>query len=397
MKRQHFLLCSVVLLGACQDARDPAGVAAAAVATTSTATTPAPLVSVTAPFGAISFWPFLGTDFSGTAQDPINLLFAGQHDPRAIRAALFMLDGDRTAFGFPDAFPFNCTWQDAIGDVETAYADGAGWLGTAVQLACGDYGPLRFHLRLADAGRWTLANAHFELLIPGTTEHQVLSWELAEQLVMVDMLRSGLLDPAIPIMPTDQINPAPFREIPALIYNGIPVELRAAIGGPLGDVSAAVPIGTDGHAVAFNVAGVVDGTPGVARQDFTIQFSQVIPKPFCATGPFDYVFVQGPVHLRQQVVLTPSGNYSSSFTADGHLDVTPVNPLTDPPTPIGETYRALVNEHHRSVVTDDVTLTSSFQLRILLPPGAPMHGRLQVDLQVGPGGSSRSQARISCN
>jgi len=343
------------------------------------------------------FWPFLGTSLSGAPQDPINLLFAGQSDPRAIRAALLMLDGNRTAFGFPNAFPFNCTWQDAIGDVEIAYATGAGWLGAAVQLACGGYGPLRFHLRLADAGAWTLANGHFELLIPGTTEHQVLSWELAEQLVMVDLLRTGLLDPSLPLFPTDQINPAPFRDIPAVIYNGLPLELRGAIGGPLGDVTDAVPIGTDGHAMVLNVAGQGDGKSDVARQDFVIAFNQVIPKPFCASGSFDYLYVQGPVRLRQQVVLTPAGQYVSQFHADGHLDITPVNPLTDPPTPIGNTYRALVVERHTGIITDDVTLTSSFQLRILIPPSAPFRGRLQVNLQVGPGGSIRSELSLSCN
>ncbi|MBI1967992.1 MAG: hypothetical protein HYS40_08385 [Gemmatimonadetes bacterium] len=383
-------------LGACDAEQDLTRPAAASRVSAATAA-PTPLVTVSAGPSAVEFWPFLGTDFSGAPQDPINLLFAGQSDPRALRAALLMLDGDRTAFGFPDVFPFNCTWRDAIGDVETAFATGAGWLGATVQVACGDYGPVRFHLRLADAGVWTLANGHFEVLIPGTTEHQVLSWKLAEQLVMVDLLRTGLLDPSLPLFSTDQINPAPFRDIPAVIYNGLPLELRGAIGGPLADVADAMPIGTDGHATVLNVAGQVDGQPGVARQDFVIDFNQVIPKPVCTSGPFDFIHVQGPVRLRQQVVLTPSGDYASNFHADGHLDITPVNPLTDPPTPIGETYRALVVERHTGIMTDDVSLTSSVQLRILIPPSAPFHGRLQVNLQVGPGGSSRSVLSLTCN
>ena len=76
----------------------------------------------------------------------------------------------------------------------------------------------------------TLGNAHFELLIPGTTDHQVLSWELAEQLVTVDMVRSGLL--AAAPGSTAPINAAPgFRQIPAEIYNLLPAELRAASAG----------------------------------------------------------------------------------------------------------------------------------------------------------------------
>lgn len=68
--------------------------------------------------------------------------------------------------------------------MQTAYDARAGWVGSAIQLQCGDYGPIRFHLRLFEAGDYTLANVHFELLIPNTTEHQVLSVELAEQLVV---------------------------------------------------------------------------------------------------------------------------------------------------------------------------------------------------------------------
>lgn len=381
-------------VAACDPTSNPvAPISASAVGS---ATAPAgPLVTVVGTSGSVEFWPFLGADLSGTPQDPINLLFSGANDPRAIRAALFMLDGDRTAFGFPNAFPFNCTWQDAIGDVEAAYATGAGWIGTTVQLACGDYAPLRFHVRLADAGAWTLANAHVDLHIPGTADHQVISWELAEQLVIADMVRSGLLDPAAPLFPTAQINPAPFREIPAVIYNGIPVALRGAIGGPLGDVTANVPIGTDGHATVLNVSGMVNGSPGVARQDFVLEYGQVIPKPFCSSGPFDYIDVQGPVHLRQQVVLTPSGNYVSNFQATGHLDITPVDPLTGAPT--GDPYRAVVREHHQGIMTDGVTMTSSLQLRVLIPPAEPFRGRLQVDLRIGPGGASRSQLSLTCN
>lgn len=77
--------------------------------------TPSPLVTVNLGASSLEFWPFTGNDFSGTPQDPINLLFAGESDPRALRAALLFLDGDRTAFGFPNVFPFNCTWIDAIG------------------------------------------------------------------------------------------------------------------------------------------------------------------------------------------------------------------------------------------------------------------------------------------
>lgn len=333
---------------------------------------------------------------AGTASDPIGLLFTGQTDPRSLRAALLFLDGDRTAFGFPDAFPFNCTWRDAIGGVQTAYATPEGWTANAIQLECGEYETLRVHLRLFDLGAWTAATPHFEVLIPATTEHQVLSWELAEQLVVADLLRSGLLDPAAPFAVTDPIHPSPWREIPVPIYNGLPLELRAAIGGPLADVAEPVPIATDGRATILNVARSVKGAPTVARQALTIEFDQVIPKPFCARGEFDYILVQGPVDLRQQVVVTRSGNFVSQFQAHGHLDVTPVDPRTDPPTRVGEMYRAQVVEHHRGIVTDQVTLAASFQLQAEIPPRGPFRGWLLASLQVGPGASSRYSLDTRC-
>src|SRR5690606_11332242 len=115
---------------------------------------------------------------------------------------------------------------------------------------------LRFHLRLYRQGDVTLGAVHFELLIPGTTEHQVLSWELAEQLVTVDLARSGLL--GAPPSQTGAINAAPtFRTIPAPIYNGVPVSLRAAIGGPLANVPDPVGISTNGSATVLTLTGDV--------------------------------------------------------------------------------------------------------------------------------------------
>src|SRR3954469_22871396 len=198
--------CDKDPIGPVPDDSDPASFSAAAP--------PSLLVPIALAGGSISIWPYTGVDFSGTPQDPINLVFTGKSDPRSIRSALMSLDGDRTAFGMPPVFPFNCTWSDAIGDLQTGYNATAAWVGSAVQLACGGYGPVRFHVRLFEAGATTLGNAHFEVLIPGTADHQVLSWELAEQLVKVDLIRSGLLDAADPLGSTGSINDSPFREIP---------------------------------------------------------------------------------------------------------------------------------------------------------------------------------------
>jgi hypothetical protein len=69
---------------------------------------------------SLTFWPFTGGSPSRfNPVDPMNLIFVGDNDPRAIRAALLFLDGNNPVFG--------CAWTDAIGDVQTAYTDaGAG-------------------------------------------------------------------------------------------------------------------------------------------------------------------------------------------------------------------------------------------------------------------------------
>jgi len=138
-------------------------------------TAPGPPADIaTVEFGGqtLHLWPYTGGSFDGTPSDPINLVFVGKADPRAIRAALLALDGDRTAFGYPNDYPFNATWSDANGDVQTSYADGEGWVGNVIQLQLGRYEFGRVHLRLfrtgsafGDGGVWTLGGAHFEILI----------------------------------------------------------------------------------------------------------------------------------------------------------------------------------------------------------------------------------------
>lgn len=398
MTRQLPLLpLAAIVLAACGDSSPlPAGPATPWLnAARVSAPAPSPLVSVALPGQTRELWPFTGVGFGGDPSDPVSLIFIGHADPRALRAALLMLDGDRTAFGFPNVFPFNCTWHDDPEvSVQVAYTTSSGWVGSPIMLECGVYDQARFHLRFFDVGGATLSGVPFEVYIPGTLDHQVISWELAEQLVVADFLRSGLLDPNLPLFSTDAITPAPFRTIPAIIYNGIPTALRAVIGGPLGDVTGPVPIANDGHATVLNLSASVAGQPLVAHRRFVQLFNQVIPQPFCGPGPDAFLYVVGPVTLDQQVVFTPSGNYLSHFHAVGHLDVTPVDPTTG--LPIGNTYRALVLEDHKGILTDAVSLSTFLALQITLPPSAPFHGRLQLEFAVGPGGVTRATASVRC-
>jgi hypothetical protein len=359
------------------------------------ASAPAPSPIATIPLGGVSvgIWPYVSSNLQAP-EDPVSLIFVGEADPRALRAALLSLNGDRTAFGFPPVFPFTCTWDDAIGGVQGGYAEDAGWSGSAIQLQCGTYQPIRFHLRFFAAGSVTLAAAHFEALIPGTADHQVLSWELAEQLVTADFVRSGLLG-AAPAQ-TAAINGSPWRDIPPVIYNGLPAELQQLAGGPIGSTATPVPIQNDGHATILTLARRPAPVPNRPPQDFVILYDQVVPKPFCAGGAFQYVYVNGPVRLRQWAEETASGNFVSHFHAEGMLAVTPVDPSTSPPTPIGETYRAQVNEMHRARVTDQGSVAESTIIQMELPSIGEFRGRLVAVLGVESGGAGTFGLTIEC-
>lgn len=357
----------------------------------------APAQSRTARFGerSLTLWPYLGTP-DGTASDPVNLLFIGRGaDPRALRAALMALDGNRLAFGFPAGAPFDCRWSDTpSGDVQASWTEEGGWLAGAIQLACGDYGPIRFHVRLFRSGQWTVGGAHFEVLIPGTAEHQVLSWELAEQLVTVDLMRTGLLDAAVPLAPSEVLGAAPsFRTIPAIIFNGLPAALQALAAGAPGSVSADVPIATDGRATIFDVAREKEYGRDAVRRSFTITYGQVIPKPFC-NSPGDYVYVQGPITLTEFAALGQGGRYTSEFRASGRLDVTPVNPLTGQPS--GPTYTADIAERHSSFIGNDGQGAASDKRQALLPPGTSGHGWLHAIIDVDSRGMARNRTDVHC-
>ena len=392
MRTCGFMSFMLVALGCDTDPVAPVTDWSGPAAFDAAAAPPALLVPLAVPGGALSVWPYTGTDFSGTPQDPLNLVFTGGSDPRAIRRALMALDGDRTAFGMPPVFPFNCTWSDAIGDLQTGYNVRAAWVGSAIQLACGGYGPVRFHVRLFEAGATTLGNAHFEVLIPGTADHQVLSWELAEQLVKVDFVRSGLLGPTGPGS-TGPINAAPFREIPAEIYNLIPAELKSLIGGPGGSVNSPVPIGSDGHATVFHLANDAGEGADGSDQQFVIQYGQVIPRPFCGSGA-EYLYVEGPVNLRKTVQVTDAGELRTNFEASGRLRLTPVDPRTG--APVGATYEAEVKDEQVSRFGKHGGMIRGLQVQTELPRNVSGHGQRVIRIKVGAGGPDLYKRDIDC-
>lgn len=384
-------VAAALCLSGCGDRPGDSLTDAGPVATRRATLPSTPLVTILAGPGSATILPYL-TDNLVTSQDPVNLVLSGEADPRAIRNALLGLDGNRGA-PFPPVFPFTCIWSDAIGGLMAGYGETAGWGGAAVQLQCGAYGPIRFHLRLVKLGQFTIGNAHFEVLIPGTTDHQVLSWELAEQLVTYDLARTGLLGAAP--APTAAITAAPaHRAIPGAIYNGLPTDLRLLIGGPPGDVAADVGIANDGHATSMVLAGLAPALAPRTTQRLTIQFNQVIPKPFCSEGPFDYLWVQGPVTLEQEVETQAGGEVRQRFRADGSLLATSIDPFTG--LLVGLAFQAEVSEWQDSRAAEDGGRVFGTQHQQLLPAGLPGAGSLIIKIKVAPGQNPSFDRKESC-
>jgi hypothetical protein len=382
MKR-IWLLVGLATLSACSDAPTLPPIGDPDLSVRAGSAAPSPLVDVTAGGSTQRLWPFTGTDFSSTPQDPINLVFVGAADARNVRNALLSLGGDRGGSPFAG---FDCTWTDAIGGQQTAHAEQVGWSGSVIQLECGDYDPFRFHVRLFPAGGWTIANAHVDLLIPGTTDHQVLSWELGEQFVTYDLARSGFLG-GVPGR-TGVINPAPtFRSIPPVIYNLLPPTLRGLTGGPLtGTVTEPVGIPTDGQAtiVPLRAAPAAPGT----SQSLELQFGQTIPKPFCAAG--DFVRVDGPIHLHHRVEVSASGVLTSETSIEGELMVRALGA-----TGLGEPNRARVHDHYQTHINGKHFGVFSMRKQQLSLPARPPQ-QLHRQLQVGSNGPARFREDEKC-
>jgi len=227
-----------------------------------------------------------------------------------------------------------------------------------VQLECGDYALLRTHLRLFRHGPYTLGAAHFETQVPGTSSHQVLSWEVPEALVRLDLLRSGL---AAPRDSTGSITDQPtYRTILPAIFSQLPQDLRDALsledngGNP-------VPIPNDGVAQVLAIGGTFEPTKSEVKVEFDHPFGQGIPKPFCSNG--ELVYVSGALHMVHQVKTDEHGQYLARFQASGTLQVVPIDSQGQP---IGAPYAARVLEIHRSRLTDRHQAASLKSLQVLL-------------------------------
>jgi hypothetical protein len=349
---------------------------------------PAGLVTLTTEGEQTEVWPYTSTGFSTSAQDPVNLVFTGAADPRQIRSTLLGLSGS----GRPGPLAgFTCTWSDAVGDPQTSYASDNGWVGSAIQLQCGNfYGP-RFHIRMFRQGNITVANAHYEILIPGTNTHEVLSWELAEGLVTADLARSGYLGAAP--APSAIITSAPYyRAVQAPVVSFLAPQQIIGLGLLVnGDGTASIP--NDGRATMLRLASAAPVTEGLVDSDFVIQFGQVIPKPFCTAGTTGYLYATGPitVHMRSGIA---DGNFVSTTSSEGTLTLMEFNPITRQPT--SAPYQGVVGEKTSVKLTEGSAWVDYFSSRVETPDGGTTRGSRTETLRAREHGVDAHNVDVSC-
>jgi hypothetical protein len=339
---------------------------------------PAGVVEVEIGGRSVALWPFTTGSFPAQPQDPVNLIFIGRADPREIRAALLSLDGDRPGCHAAAALSDPATrWTDAIGEVQAAWSGDGGWAGSAIQLECGDYDGLRFHLRLFAAAGCTLASAHLDFAIPGTPFHEVISWELARRLVVYDLQRSGLLDETAPVTVSEPLVPPFFRQIRPEILRELG-DLRTWLT-ETGSITPRGCLRTAERATVLHLAHPAPPPPERARHSVVVRMDTVVPLPFGAMSD-GWIRLQGPLHLQQEVEVEPGGRLSARTTIAGDVRATPVDP--DTRRPLGPVLRGHVSETHTAVITDVFTAVTMLQDRRLLDGD---HGRQErVSMEVGP-------------
>ncbi len=397
MKRRNLcfagLMVAVGLLAGCSDWREPAApVATIAPRADAVRYVPTPLQPVTLDGRELHVWPYTGAAFPATPIDPINLVFVGDYaDPRQIRAALLGLGGSyRGDMGLgPGVLPydgvFNCAWTDGIGgDNQTAFVQEAGWTGSVIQLVCGPYNVFRFHLRLFPFGPGlTLGGAHFEMNIPGTADHESLSWEIARAVVVHDLVLAGratvlgnaTMGSSSPYYRTvrDQIYPA---------VAGLMSYLEFLTTGTWGSSSN---INNSGEATVLQLSEPPAVQPGSGTATLTINYFIDIPQPFCSPGEF--LHVQGPIQLSQTTTLTASGDYSATFTGKGVLDATALIG--------GQSFQADIDQVNASLFSDEVPQVSLKAVQRMIPP-VPGRGFEIKSLLVGPGATTAYQDQVHC-
>jgi hypothetical protein len=307
------------------------------------------------PIGSLAsgprIWPFTSPQPDRTRpSDPVNIVFVGRHrDPRHIRDLLIGLDSDRPAV--PRTAPFDARWTDAMGAVHAAYEDDFGWCGSVVQLELGSYDALRVHVRLFQLGEVTVGNAHVDVLVPGSVEHQVVAWDAALDVLRYDLQRSGALSRS----PEDlgPLADSLVRTVSSEALDAVPVELRDWLGSSWpSPTPQQLPHG--GRASVFELREPGKLRPGLWTHSTELPVNCTVRKPFCRDRDDDMVHLRGSVRLTQRTI-QGSGRFDTSFAVQGVFQVTAVEDGRSTGLPyaarVSERYLgSIANGTHRSSV-----------------------------------------------
>jgi hypothetical protein len=115
-----------------------------------------------------------------------------------------------------------------------------------------------------------------------------------------------------------------------------------------------VPIPTSGRAKALLVGIEFQPERTTAVTTTRVTYGIVVPKPFCATGPYDFVKLEGPLNFTMAASTSPSGRYDRTYVLGGTLRVTPMRPTSATTfVPTGPAVDAPVFEMHRAWLTDE--------------------------------------------
>lgn len=407
MTRRNLLFAGLVLAAllpaACSDRTEPVAPWRALARHSDVGPVPPALTTVDLGGGrSVTMYPYTwDAKDPGLKVDPINLIFVGVTDPRQIRAALLAAAGNHTVFGLDPAYvgeAASCQWVDAFGGSnQVAYVEGIGWVGSVIQLACGvSYrsGPpaFRFHIRLFPAGNVTLAGVHFEMNIPSTTEHEVLSWELARLAVVSDLAHAGFVASQ---SNADVGSEHPtYRAIRSAVYPSV-ASLVYYLGLLTGTPALTADIPNSGQATVLGLGTVPDAAPLATSTSLTINMVAPMQRPFC--GPQDLLLVTGPIHLAQTTSFSAAGDYSNIFQASGVVDVTPVTFDADGNlVPTGAApFKASISELDQSAFSaskSEVLLRSEQRMT----PPAPDRGFITTTLRAGPGAATILGTQVHC-
>ena len=110
-------------------------------------------------------------------------------------------------------------------------------------------------------------------------------------------------------------------------------------------------------------------------QSRVFPYGLFVPRPFCMEGPYDWLYVEGPVVFEQQAAVTADGRYACSGGYRGALVATPEDISTG--EPLGPSFTAKVAGRQSGRHGADGNRVASTDRRMTLEDVGPQVFRTQ--------------------